>query len=368
MDRHTVVDDQRLAGEPDVKVCGPTSTWSYGNCGQGNPYASAPWGFSTTSSFVWRSEDRGRTFKLVPSNNTTGKPTVCPGGGDTDLAVSPGSSQAHDFLSFIDLQALTNFSSGTSADGGQTFPCDPLSSGSTAVDRQWFGVYKNTAGAPGNGSKVYLDYDIAAASLTPLCATDPSANGNLLVVQSSTDGGLTYGPITPVDCNDGIAGNMQVNQVTGHVFAVHTAYSSPTRTTTDQVTVNRSTNSGTSWTRAAVYSCAGTCIVGQDFAVLAIDKSGNLYSVWSQAPVDAGGNITGPSHVFMSTSKDDGLTWSAEHQVDSGATTSTSSRGSRPATPAPSTWCGTAPPSRHPRSTTTPGARRPTGSRTSPNR
>ena len=70
----TVVDDQRPAGEPGVKVCGPSATWSLGNCGGDNPYATAPWGFSTTSSFIWRSEDKGRTYKLVPSNSTTGKP------------------------------------------------------------------------------------------------------------------------------------------------------------------------------------------------------------------------------------------------------------------------------------------------------
>ena len=69
----TVVDDQRAAGEPDVKVCGPSSTWSYGNCGQDNPYGSAPWGFSTTTSYIWRSEDQAKTFKLVPSNSTTNR-------------------------------------------------------------------------------------------------------------------------------------------------------------------------------------------------------------------------------------------------------------------------------------------------------
>ncbi len=320
----TVVDDQRAAGEPDVKICGPTDMWSYGNCGLDNPYSSAPWGFSTTTSYIWRSEDQARTFKLVPSNNTTGKPDACPGGGDTDLAVSPGTTQATDFLDFIDLQALTNFSDGISSNGGQSWTCNAASSFATAVDRQWFGVYKNPAGAPGhvggNGSIVYLDYDIAAGSATPVCATDPQANGNAFVIQKSTDGGLTYGPVTVVDCNDGIAGNIQVNQTTGHVFALHTAYSSPTQANSDQVTVNRSTDLGTTWQRIKVFSCGGTCTVAQDFAVLAIDKAGNLYAVWSQAPIDSAGNITGPSHIFYAYSTNDGLTWSGAHQVDHGTT------------------------------------------------
>jgi len=320
----TVVDDQRPAGEPGVKVCGPSATWSLRNCGGDNPYATAPWGFSTTSSFIWRSEDKGRTYKLVPSNSTTGKPDACPGGGDSDIAVSPGASQGQDYLNFADLQALTNFSTGVSRNGGQLWACNSVTAATTLVDRQWFGVSGNPAGASavgGHGAKVYLDYDIAAGSVTqPTCSLDTQANGNAFIVQRSTDGGLTWGPTVIADCNDGIAGNIEVNQTTGHVFAVHSAYSTPTQSNTDRVTVNRSTDAGTSWTRATVFDCAGTCLVGNDFAVMAIDKSGGLYATWSQAPADTSGNITGPSHIFYSYSGDDGLTWTKEQQVDHGTT------------------------------------------------
>lgn len=320
----TVVDDQRLAGEPDIKVCGPTATWSYGNCGQNNPYASVPWGFSTTSSFMWRSEDQGRTFKLVPANVGTGKPTACPGGGDTDLGISPGTTEAHDRVNFIDLQSLTNFSSGVSNDGGQTFTCSPVTVGATAVDRQWFGFYKK-AGSP--GSDVYLDYDIVDGSATPQCVTGSNSAGNAFVVQDSSTGGLTFNPFVVVDCNDGIAGNMQVNQRNGHVFAIHTAYAKPAScgNSTDAVFVNKSTDRGATWTRTVVYtpsaltsSCQHDVTTGQDFAVLAIDKSGGLHAVWSQAPVDSNGNVIGPSHVFYSYSGDEGKHWTAERRVDTG--------------------------------------------------
>jgi hypothetical protein len=315
----TVVDDQRVAGEPGIKVCGPSSSWSFGNCGLNNPYTTAPWGFSTTSSFIWRSEDQAHTFKLVPNNSSTGKPDLCPGGGDSDIAVSPGATQASDYLNFEDLQALTNFSSGVSRNGGQTFVCNPVTALASAVDRQWFGVYKNPALAPGNGAIVYLDYDIVAQH--PACMSDPLANGSTFVVQKSTDGGLTWSVAAIADCNDGIAGNIQVNQLSGHVFAVHTAYSSPSQTVaTDQVTVNRSVDFGQTWTRAKVFSCNGSCVVGNDFAVMTIDKQGGLYAVWSQAPTDALGNVIGPSHIFYSYSTTDGLTWNPEQQVDHGTT------------------------------------------------
>jgi hypothetical protein len=288
-----------------------------------NPYTTAPWGFSTTSSFIWRSEDQAHTFKLVPSNSTTGKPDACPGGGDSDIAVSPGTTQASDYVNFEDLQALTNFSAGVSRNGGQTFLCNPVSALDTAVDRQWFGVYKNPAGAPTNGAIVYLDYDIIAQH--PACSSDPEANGSTFVVQKSIDGGLTWSTASIADCNDGIAGNMQVNQQSGYVFAIHTAYSSPSQTLwTDQVTVNRSVDFGQNWTRATVFKCPPTtpnrCVVGNDFAVMTIDKQGGLYAVWSQAPVDAAGNVTGPSHIFYSYSGNNGVTWSDEQQVDHGTT------------------------------------------------
>jgi hypothetical protein len=321
----TVVDDQREGGEPDIRVCGTGGGWSYGNCGLSNPYVSAPYGFSTTSSWVWRSEDGGKTFKPVPSNNTTGKPDACPGGGDTDLAVQPGATQSSDYLNFIDLQGLTNFSTGVSPDGGTTFTCDAASSIATIVDRQWFGIYGNPAGASQvapNGSAVYVDYDLIAGAP---CLSDSNAAGNAFVVQKSTDGGLTYGPTVTADCNDGISGPIQVNQSNGHVFAIHTSYANPASTNTaDAVTVDRSTDGGTTWTRHVVYACTPTatsdCTTGQDFAVLTIDKSNDLYAVWSQAPTDAGGTITGPSHIYYSYSTNEGDTWSAPKQVDKGTT------------------------------------------------
>ncbi|HZU12977.1 MAG TPA: sialidase family protein [Chloroflexota bacterium] len=321
----TVVDDQRLGGEPDIKTCGPSATWSEGSCGLNNPYASIPWGFSTTTSYIWRSEDGGKTFRLVPSNNLTGKPDNCPGGGDTDLALSPAASQSQDSLLFEDLQGLTNISTGASSNGGATWVCNPISSFASAVDRQWLGLQGPLGGS---GSVVYMDYDIAdgaAAYPSTQCALGNGAAGNAFVIQTSTDGGVTFSPFTVVSCNDGIAGNIQVNQATHEVFAIHTAYANPaTANTADTVEVDTSTDGGQTWTPHTVSACTPTatsdCTTGQDFAVLAIDKSGGLYAVWSQAPTDASGNINGPSHIYYSYSGNNAATWTAARQVDAGST------------------------------------------------
>ncbi len=74
-----VVDQQRPGFEPDVKVAP-----------NGAIYSSVPFGFSTTSSYVWSSHDNGSTYQLTPGNvPPQGKPTTCAGGGDTDLLGGP---------------------------------------------------------------------------------------------------------------------------------------------------------------------------------------------------------------------------------------------------------------------------------------
>lgn len=356
----TILEDQRVGGEPDVKVCGPTATWSYGNCGQDNPYGSFPYGFSTTASFISRSEDQGQTFKLTPSNTADiGKPNACPGGGDTDLSVSPGATQASDYLNFADLQGLTNFSTAVSPDGGQDFQggpmpagpptqsCNPITTTGTLVDRQWLGLLGDPRGAPGNGSKVFLDFDFVGALDCATGANSANSNGNEFVIQRSGDGGNTFNDygvpnFKVVDCNDGIAGNIQVNQTSKAIYAIHTAFAGTTSGTTttfssnaDAVFVNRSLDGGATWTRTCVFppvtaSATTPCqptiptqdvTTGQDFAVLAIDKAGGLYAVWSQAPVDSTGAVSGPDQIMYSYSGDNGNNWSAEQQVNSPAVT-----------------------------------------------
>jgi hypothetical protein len=59
-----IVDYQRITGEPSLSIDS-----------QDRIYVSAPFGFSTTASYVWRSTDDGKTFHLVPGNlSPYGKP------------------------------------------------------------------------------------------------------------------------------------------------------------------------------------------------------------------------------------------------------------------------------------------------------
>src|SRR3954467_4220236 len=55
---------------------------------------------------------------------------------------------------------------------------------------------------------------------------------------------------------------------------------------------------------------------GGDFPTMAIDKAGNLYAVWEQAPIDPNGNIMGDTVLKYSYSIDQGNTWATPIQID----------------------------------------------------
>jgi len=55
-----VVDHQRVAGEPSISISPTTNGFGYHDL-----FVSAPFGFSTTASFIWKSKDGGQTFYVV---------------------------------------------------------------------------------------------------------------------------------------------------------------------------------------------------------------------------------------------------------------------------------------------------------------
>src|ERR1700694_1317662 len=79
-------------------------------------YTSVPGALSSDTSWIWTSEDGGKTFKWVEASAPkNGKPDSCFGGGDTELAVDATGS-----LYFNDL-TLLNFSTARSDDEGVSF-------------------------------------------------------------------------------------------------------------------------------------------------------------------------------------------------------------------------------------------------------
>jgi hypothetical protein len=305
-------------------------------------YTSAPGTASADTSWIWHSLDGGKTFKwVVGAAPLEGKATTCHGGGDTEIAVD---SAGH--LYFNDL-TLANFSTSRSDDFGATFICSNTGVPDAAVDRQWYAI----DGDPTSGGTLYLVNDeIGPGGL--MCGS--SVGNNVLVMYRSplptlspvSTAGIEFGPankITPVgSCDEAIMGNNEISPIATtlgqpnglggyatlpsavkHIFVVHdnaalnkillgrcfpVAFGAPVANVSDP--------SGLNCTDLPVADLGAGQKTGGDFPTLAIDKAGNLYAVWEQAPIDASGKITGDTVLKYSYSTDQGNTWATPIQID----------------------------------------------------
>lgn len=331
--REVIVDNQRVAGEPSVAIDS-----------QDRIYVSAPFGFSTTASFVWRSTDHGRSFHLVPGNAPPlGKPNMsCVGGGDTALAID-----TQNRLYFADLQSLTDVSNSVSSDFGTTWLSTCNAANDTGVDRPWIATF----GDPQNGGAFYQTVD-QVEQCTSECGLGQAGN-NIVEITRSQDG-VTFLPLPAQQIEpDGIVSGI-VTDSHGAVYIAHTGmtdangnlvsggdangnpnaivvvsfpngYSSPTPLILNGQTLCQAQPStcSTNIVYHAPLNGSGdsTVTVGQDFAPIAIDRAGNLYVVWSQAPVDSTGNISGSSQVYMAISTDHGSHWGNPVRVTAATST-----------------------------------------------
>ena len=303
-------------------------------------YTSAPGTLSANTSWMWHSLDGGKTFKwVVGATALEGKVTACNGGGDTELGVD---IMGH--LYFNDL-TLANFSTGRSDDFGATFTCSNTGVPDTAVDRQWYAI----DGDPTNGGSIYLANDEIGPG-GAMCGG--STGNNVLVMYRSPVGGvgptagIAFGPANHVtadlSCDEAIMGNNEVSPVATtlgqpdglggfatlptpvkHVFVIHdnaeltqilvgrcfpVAFGAPVANVSDP--------SGLNCTDTLVADLGANVKTGGDFPTMAIDKAGNLYAVWEQAPIDAGGMINGDTVLKYSYSTDQGRTWAAPITID----------------------------------------------------
>ncbi|MDP9260085.1 MAG: DUF11 domain-containing protein, partial [Actinomycetota bacterium] len=156
----------------------------------------------------------------------------------------------------------------------------------------------------------------------PVCGSSNEGNNTLVVYRSPVTGaestaGVQFAPGFAVTtglldpCAEGIMGNVEVSPTSHNIFVVHDS------AFLDAIAVARCSNvsflidpRGLSCVDLPVASFPGFKTAG-NFPNLAIDRSGNLYAVWEQAPVEAAtGYITGDTVLKYSYSTDDGSHWS----------------------------------------------------------
>jgi len=282
---------------------------------KGTVYTSAPDSLSSTTSFIWRSFDRGQTFKLVPAaTQPNGKLLSCPGGGDTELATDSANN-----LYFNDL-TLLNFSTFRSSDQGRTLaPQSCTSVANVAVDRQWYAV----DGDPTNGGSIFLAYDRIAQTTPAQCPSSTPAGQNELVIDRSpltsaagATAGTQFGPSQIVSCDEGIMGNDEFYHYADHgkrIFVIHdnNAFNSISMGRCDVVDVTVSPT-GLGNCVDVLISSFPSARTGGSFATMTIDHAGNLYAIWEQAPFNTTTSIvTGNTALMFSKSTDEGSTWSA---------------------------------------------------------
>jgi len=306
-------------------------------------YTSVPGSLSSDTSWIWHSLDGGKTFKwVVGATALEGKVTTCFGGGDTETGVD---SAGH--LYFADL-TLANFSTSRSDDQGATFTCSNTGVPDAVVDRQWYAF----DGDPTNGGSIYLTND-EVAQAPASCGAVTNFGQNVVVMYRSplpgaeAAAGIQFGPANkisnPLGCDEGIMGNNEVSPVattlgqpTGvpgqfavlptpvkHVFVIHddallnriligrcfpVAFGPPVPNVSDP--------SGLNCVDLPVANLGSSNKTGANFPTMAIDKGGNLYAVWEQAPINDSGQVIGDTVLKYSFSTDQGNTWAAPIQID----------------------------------------------------
>jgi hypothetical protein len=322
--REVIVDNQRITGEPSISIDG-----------QDRIYVSTPYGFLTTASFVWRSVDHGMSFHLVPGNAPpVGKPLVtCVGGGDSGLAVDSVNR-----LYFVDLQGLTDVSNSVSSDRGSTWSTTCDAANDTGVDRPWITAF----GDPQSGGALYQTVDEVEQCIGSCLPNLGEVGSNIVELTRSQDG-VTFTPLPAQQIEpDGIVSAIKTD-ASGAVYISHTALvgangniinGSDANGNSNAVVVVRFPNGfnettaiplngqtlcqakPTLCTTEVVYSGAldsagnSTITVGQDFAPMTIDRAGNLYVTWAQAPVSAStGQVSGSSQIYIAVSTNHGATW-----------------------------------------------------------
>jgi hypothetical protein len=225
-------------------------------------------------------------------------------------------------------------------------PCNSTAVPDGGVDRQWYAL----DGDPTTGGSLYLTNDEVGSGAVTCGAT--TVNNVVVMYRSPVAGagataGLQFGPpnrITqPGSCDEGIMGNDEVSPmatktgqiVSGHATtlpaAVRHVYVAHSDGSLTKIQIARcfpvafgapvpnvSDPSGLNCVDLPVANLGDftTVRTGANFTSLAIDRAGNLYVVWEQAPMN--GSIAGDTSLRYAYSTNEGATWSKPITIPTG--------------------------------------------------
>jgi hypothetical protein len=278
----------------------------------GNIYATAIHG-TPGGIDLWKSTDKGTTFIYL--GNPDGAQDKCGvvgtaacigavGGGDDSIDVSNG---GYLYVSSLFGNGVagptTSITMSTSMDGGtggavpgQAWQVNPQANGNPPLpvnDRQWIAAY--------GPQTLYMTFDQAGS---------PVNTG--VWFTKSTDAGKTWSVPTMIGASGTLSreNNLTVDQYTGNIYTTFTAGGSP-----NQINLLKSTDGGATWSTITAYTGPTGTSVENAFPIIAVDRGGNVHIGFTRSNGTTGRTN---AHVFLISSADQGVTWTAPVQVDSG--------------------------------------------------
>jgi hypothetical protein len=287
-----VVDHERAGGEPTV-IAHPSGTLllathagntHYWKSAQEQP-DSAFYGHHKGQTFVWRSEDTGKTWTPVDL------PVDGSGFSDPDLTIDAAGNIYESEIN------LANVTVAKSSDAGLTWEANPASM--IFTDREWM--------AADRPNEVFMSGNAIFTTKppSPEVLVNHLTNGYALhVIQRTTDGGRTW----TVQGIDEIGDRAPTKLVIDHTDrTLYEAYAMPLGGSAFEVGASVSSDEGVTWEHRPVAGVPH--YFGLTVPTIALDRAGNVYLVYQSSETD------GTTHFWFTASKDKGLHWTKPYHL-----------------------------------------------------
>jgi hypothetical protein len=298
------------AAEPSIRVDAPDPNqriWIGAPSGIGVNARMIPAAQAENGDLFWYSDDDGGTWTRVDDATIVG-------GGDTDIATHFGPEVYGTGLT------LANITLTASCDNGQTWHPNFISNLGAVEDRQWIDTWEDKV-APFGAPEFVLNYGGPVERrmyfhqvASPMCVP-PLAGARLDVSHPECVTGLE------IDCYQW-PGNLAVDETTGDVYVTHNTLGNDDPPHADDVVVAR-VDGGAS--RPVTQADVHSVVAANDrpdtfdsFTVVAVDKAGNVYVVWTERRPE-----TQTTDTFLAVSKTRGMSWSKPIKVNRGPRTTT---------------------------------------------
>lgn len=266
----------------------------------GNFYASSENGLGGGTD-AWKSSDGGQHYSYLgepdagSSSNGSG---FAPGGGDTDLATAPVKNASGFYNVYVASLSLANVDVSTSTDGGTTWTLNPTGATIPGDDREWI--------AADGASKVCISYhDVATFNIDVDCSYD--AGTAFTQLGDAIDTAHAY------NVNNNEIGNLAIDPNNHYVYQTFSGIDSGDVACAEAGTCGYhvvymavSADGGKTFTDYKVYDNPNNTVAyGHQFVNVSVDRSGNVYSVYSDN-----------HNLFYSFSTNHGQSWSGPYQIN----------------------------------------------------